>query len=113
MLRPKKTIPSLAVTTLALTGCGDGDDSGGAYAGALRDFCMKGQECFPEYTVDECIDFYESLISEYNVTPSCEEALISYFSCGAALSCEELGMENNSCTDEYNAIFDDCLLNVE
>jgi hypothetical protein len=110
MLTPKKTIPSLAVTTLALTGCGDDGDSGGAYSGALRDFCMKGAECF-EYSVDECIDYYESIISDYNLTSSCDAAITSYFSCGAALTCEELGTENNSCTDEYYAIFDDCVPN--
>lgn len=125
MLRPKKTIPSLTVAMLALTGCGgdgNGGDGGNGGTGgtggnggdgleaSLQAFCMNGVECTNGgTTVDACIDYYNSLIAEYNVTPTCEAALISYFDCAAALSCSEFVMDPNSCTDEYYAIFDDCL----
>lgn len=117
MLKPKKSIPTLTVTMLALTGCGgDGNGGSGGSGGSggdgldasLRAFCMKAVQCEVGQAVDDCVNYYNSLIAQYNVTPACEAAVISYFDCGAALSCNEFLMNVNSCTDEYYAIFDVC-----
>ncbi|MGB5695035.1 MAG: hypothetical protein WBM46_05245 [Polyangiales bacterium] len=127
MFTPKKTIPSLAVAMLALTGCGgdgntgtggsgasggsggSGGSDGNGLAAALQAFCMKAVECFPGYTLQDCVNYYNSQIAMYDVTPACEAAATSYFNCGAALSCAELDMYNNSCDDEFDAIFNVCM----
>ena len=51
------------------------------------------------YYLDDCINHYNSLVDEFDLTPACETAIISYFDCGAALSCEEISMDPNSCAD--------------
>jgi len=118
MLTPKKTIPSLAVTMLALTGCGSngGDGAGGSggsggssLEASIRAFCMNAVECFTGYTLDECINYYNSLVTDYNLTPACEAAAISYLDCGAALSCAEFSSDDNSCSDEFDAIDEHCV----
>jgi len=133
MLTPKKTIPSLAMAMLALTGCGSDANSGAGGSGAsggaggtggsggtagtggdglaasIRAFCMTAVECFPGYTLNECINYYNSLVSDYVVTPACEAAAASYFNCGSELSCAELDASQNSCDDEFDAIFEVCV----
>ena len=125
MFNPKRAIPTLAVGALTLAGCG-GDSNGGsggsggtAGAGggtgdlesALNAWCMKLVDCFPGYYdgVQECVNY----VSEYygiigNISPACEAAAVSYFDCGARLSCEELDMSSNDCDDEFNAAGDVC-----
>ncbi len=127
MLTPKKVIPSLAVAMLALTGAGCGDDGGntgatggsGATGGtggtpgdglanALSAFCMKVAECYAD-TVRECLDYYNNdIFPYYDIDSNCEAAIISYFDCGAALSCPEMMADPNNCDDEFDAIFDVC-----
>ena len=123
MLTPKKTIPSLAVTMLALTGCGGdaatngtggsgatggaGGNGGGGLANALSTFCMKVAGCYENYTVEECTNYYDTVFPP-NLDSNCEAAIISYFNCGTALSCEELMMYSNSCDDEFDAITAAC-----
>jgi hypothetical protein len=140
MFKPKKVIPTLAASVLAIAGCasGDGDPIGTAGSGgsagtggsagsggtagmgggptdgltnALNAFCMKLVECFPgDYAdADACADY----ISQYYgldgaVTPECNMAAISYFDCGADLSCAALDMDSNSCDDEANAAEQAC-----
>jgi hypothetical protein len=112
MLTPKKVIPSLAVGMLTLTGTGCGDDSGGTSAAlknALSAFCMKVAECYAE-TVQECRDYYnDEIFPYYDIDSNCEAAMISYLDCGAALSCDEMMADSNSCDDEFDAIFDVCM----
>ena len=111
MLTPKKMIPSLAVGVLTLTGTGCGDDSGGtstALKNALSAFCMTVAECYAD-TVRECLDYYNNdIFPYYDIDSSCEAGLISYLDCGAALSCEGMMADPNSCDDEFEAIFDVC-----
>jgi hypothetical protein len=132
MLTPKKAIPSLAVAMLALTGAGCSDDggggpgtgatggagatggsgatggTGGGLENALNAFCMKVAECFSQYTtVEVCLDSYNDRIPD-DPDLSCQAALISYFDCGLALSCDALGMDGNSCDDEFAAIGETC-----
>ncbi len=131
MLRPKKTIPKLAVAVLALTGCGGdgnngtggsggsgatggtGGNGGNALSNALQAFCMKIVDCYsdlyPDYTVQDCVDLYNNgYLANYNLDANCEGAIVSYFNCGTALSCNEIMADSNSCDDEFYAIFDAC-----
>jgi hypothetical protein len=137
MFEPKKMIPAIAAGVLALTGCSSDDGntagsggtggtagtggSGGtagvgggpsdALANSLSAFCMKVVDCFPSYygTPEECVDY----ISNYyglagGISPACEAAAISYFDCGAALTCEQLDAESNACDDEADAAEQAC-----
>lgn len=136
MLNPKKTIPALITAALALTGCEPDDDppgdggSGGdggtggtggvggvggaggglseAVVNALRGFCMKVNECYPEdgYTLEECVDYYTNYYAPYFDldNPDCESALVSYLDCNAALSCVEFTMFPNSCEADGEAL---------
>ena len=128
MFRPRKTIPKLAVAMLALTGCGGdtsngtagsgGDAGAGGNAGSggaagsggngtssqLDAFCMKIDQCYAQYTTQDCIDYYnDEIFPVYNIDPNCP-AILSYFECGAQLSCPEIMAPSNSCDDEWDAI---------
>jgi len=141
MFKPKKVIPTLAASVLAIAGCasGDGDPGGTAGSGgstgtggsagsggtagmgggptdgltnALNAFCLKYVECFPnDYNnADECA----ATISQYygldgTVSAECNSAAISYFDCGAALSCAELDMESTSCDPQGTAAEQACV----
>ena len=110
MFRPKKTIPKLAVATLALTGCGgDGGNGGdgGDFDASLNAFCMNVAPCYG-YTAQECTDYYNNEMPKYyNIDSGCEAALISYFDCGASKSCDEVLA--GACDDLYDAVFyEDC-----
>jgi len=109
MFRPKRTIPKLAVATLALTGCGS--DSPSALGESINAFCMNVVGCFPDYTLGDCTAYYSDLLGNYNLSSTCQAALATYFNCGAALSCEELELYNNSCDDEFDAIYNGCISN--
>ena len=114
MFRPKKIIPKLAVATLALTGCGDdggggsggaGGSGGGNFDAALNAFCMNVAPCFG-YTVELCINYYESVMPiYYDINAECEAALLTYFECGTPKTCAEV--VGGACDDEYNAVFYD------
>ncbi|MGB8332372.1 MAG: hypothetical protein WCE62_19770 [Polyangiales bacterium] len=126
MFNPKKTIPKLAVATLALTGCGsDGSGNGGAggmggaggtggmggtgpdFAASLSAFCMNvAPDCIPDYSAQDCINYYTQL-NEYNANANCTAALISYFDCGASKTCNQI-LVDGACDDEYYAAFDVC-----
>lgn len=102
MLRPKKTIPRLAVATLALTGC---DGSDGNIEGSLEAYCMKVAECYTdESAVEVCVDYYNVFIAEYGTMPGCEGALIEFFDCVSAAACEDLMIGDLTCYDEGNAV---------
>jgi len=113
---------------LALTGCGDdgGGGTGGSGASggsggggmsenltnALNAWCMKLVDCYsdayPDYTVQECLDY---VIDDYNldgISAECDAAATSYFECGAQLVCDELLMLSNECDPEFNAAGDVC-----
>ena len=120
MFNPKRMIPKLAVAALALTGCGETDSPGGSsgtggtngtLAGSLEAFCLKLVECFPvDYAnAEACVS---GLTTYYDlgggVSSECEAAAISYFQCGAALTCQELDMDANSCSDEAAAADQAC-----
>lgn len=81
---------------------------GNGLAAALQAFCMKRVECFG-YALEVCVDYRNPLIAALDLTPVCEAAITSYFNCGAALSCSEVGEYNNSCSDEYYSYVDVCL----
>ena len=90
---------------------GTGGGQSDALANALSSFCMKLADCFPSYygSTQECVDY----ISNYygladGVSPACEAAAISYFDCGAALTCEQLDAESNACDDEATAAEQAC-----
>jgi len=143
MLNPKKVIPALAASVLAIAGCSSSDGNTGGTSGsggsggsggtggsagtggtagmggglsdglanALNAFCVKYVDCFPnDYAnAEECTNY----ISQYyaldgSLTPECESAAISYFDCGALLSCADLDMESNSCDDEATAAEQAC-----
>lgn len=139
MFNPRKVIPKLAVAALALTGCGESGDLGdligtggdggtsgtsgaggtggtggtsGALAASLEAFCVKVVECFPgDYdSTQGCVDYltaYYGLDGE--LSSECEAAAISYFQCGAPLTCAELtNPEGNSCDDEFFAAGQAC-----
>ena len=126
MLTPKKTIPSLAVSMLALTSCGgDGGNSGtggtggnggNSLSGALQAFCMNFVECRSELfdTVQDCLDYYNNdIFPYYNIeNADCEAAFLSYFNCGAALPCEEIMPMSNRCADEFDAFVQICVLGM-
>jgi hypothetical protein len=129
MLRPKKLIPPLAGAMLALTGCGDdgntggggsggsggsggtGGSEGGELANAIGAWCMQLRDCFPPYYQDteRCIS---SNVAYYgldgDIVAACETAAISYFECGADLSCEQLDLFYNDCDDAWNDAVDNC-----
>lgn len=132
MLIPKKTIPSLAAATLALTGlgCGDttdsgtggtsatggtsgtggasgvGGSSGGDLANAISQFCMRRVECMLDEDLQYCISVYEYLFSDGDA--ACQAAAISYFECGLALPCDQIGLDSNACDPEFNNADDVC-----
>jgi hypothetical protein len=115
MLKPKRMIPKLAVATLALTGCGDGDTNGTGGAGgsgsnlenALSAWCMNLAGCFPnskyyqptEYCVSYHLDYY---YFDESTTAACEAAGISYFMCSTGLECGDFYVDN-----ECDALEDD------
>jgi hypothetical protein len=121
MLRPKRTIPSLVVAALALTGCGhDNEDPAAGGAGgtagaggapgsmtaeAAAAFCMKVGECYPNTPYEQyCRDYTAGLdlLAGYFST-ECDAFLASYFTCLAELSCEEyMGPEFDACYDDLD-----------
>ncbi|MBT8481265.1 MAG: hypothetical protein HKP36_06725, partial [Myxococcales bacterium] len=90
-------------------GMGGGPTDG--LTNALNAFCMKLVECFPNDYADA--DACSAAISQYYgldgaVSAECNNAAISYFDCGAALSCAELDLESNSCDPQANAADQAC-----
>ncbi len=120
MFEPKKAIPKLAVAALALTGCGsDGGAAGGTggtgatggtggtggdgdFATSLSAFCMNAAPCWG-YTPEECAGYYNQ-VNEVNNDAQCTAALISYFDCGAAETCDDILA--GACDAEYYAVWD-------
>lgn len=80
----------------------------GSTFGRALNWRPLGVECISGYTVDMCVNYYNSLLDTYDVNDTCEAAATSYFNCAAGLSCDEFVMDPNGCTDEFNAIFDVC-----
>ena len=68
---------------------------------------MKLIECFPGYYVDteDCVSYLTTAYAlDGPISSECEVAAISYFQCGAALTCPELeDPVGNSCADEFDA----------
>ncbi len=133
MFNPKRVIPKLAVAALALTGCGEtaspdgffgtGGTSGtggtggtggtnGTLVGSLEAFCLKLVECFPDYYAgaETCVNYITTTYGlGGEISSECEAAAISYFQCGAPLTCPELDTaEANSCADESAAAEQAC-----
>jgi hypothetical protein len=83
----------------------------GTLAGSLEAFCLKLVDCFPGYyaNADACVS---GITAGYGlgggVSSECEAAAISYFQCGAPLTCQELDMDTNSCSDEGAAADQAC-----
>jgi len=101
------------VGTGGTPGTGGSGGTNGTLAGSLEAFCMKLVECFPNSpyynTTEECITgitTYYGLGGE--ISNECEAAAISYFQCGAPLTCPEFTMETNSCSDEGEAAEREC-----
>jgi hypothetical protein len=99
-------------------GSGGSGGTGGSIpeglANSLRGWCMNYVDTcgFTYYgSVDECVseifEYYSQFIPNID-DPSCQAALMSYLDCGAALSCQELDMLNNSCDDQYYASAEPC-----
>jgi len=42
------------------------------------------------------------------ISTACRTAAISYFECGADLSCDQLSMYNNNCDPQWYAADDNC-----
>lgn len=135
MFNPKRMIPKLAVAALALTGCGEtGNPNGlsgtggttgtggtpgtggsggtnGTLAGSLEAFCLKVVECFPGYyaSTEACVNYITASYGlDGQLSNECEAAAISYFQCGASLTCQALDMNVNSCSDEADAAEQAC-----
>jgi hypothetical protein len=131
MFNPKKMIPALAAGVFALTGCGGSDGGSGGSSGsggsggtagtgggsadglaeAVSTWCMQVVDCFPgDYgSVQECVNY----ITEYygigdQISAACEAAAISYFECGANLSCDQLELYYNDCDEEFDAAANEC-----
>ncbi|UCH29647.1 MAG: hypothetical protein JSV06_01095 [Myxococcales bacterium] len=112
MFNPKKMIPPLAAGALALTGCG-GDESGSAGSGgsggsdledALSAWCMNLAGCFPNSPYYQptgfCISYHLNYYClDESITPECEAAAISYFTCSAGLECADF-YAPDECDDE-------------
>lgn len=114
MFNPKKTIPKLAVSMLALTGCsGDGGGGNGGAAGgdganfdaSLNAFCANVAPCF-DYTAQSCTNYYNA-VNNYNDDAQCTAAQITYFDCGATKTCNQI-LVQGVCDDEYNALWAVC-----
>lgn len=75
---------------------------------------MKLVECFPDSvyysTTEGCVNYLTAYYGlEGPLTDECEAAAISYFQCGAPLTCDELANpETNSCADEFDAAGQAC-----
>ena len=73
---------------------------------------MKLVECFPGNYVDteDCVSYLTTAYAlDVPISSECEAAAISYFQCGAALTCLELSdPEGNSCDDEFYAAAEVC-----
>jgi len=134
MLIPKKTIPSLAVSMLALTGCGGnggtsgtgggpggtggagatggaGGNGGNGISAAFEAFCMRRAEC-SYYPFEDCITYFtEVILPSSNLDPDCQ-ALVTYFECGSRLTCEEILVFETGCENEYNAAIGTCVLTM-
>jgi len=106
MLGPKKKIPSLVGATLALTGCGGGDDGPTTLTGkAFNAFCMKVAECYPDDPyAEECFGYVASydLAGKY-FSNECDVFFASYLNCFSDLTCEEfMGDEYYACGDDVD-----------
>ncbi len=89
------------------SGTGGSGGTNGTLAGSLEAFCLKVVECFPSYytTSQECVSYLSTYYGlDGPISAECEAAAISYFQCGAPLTCQELdGTGGNSCDDEFAA----------
>ncbi|MEZ4287730.1 MAG: hypothetical protein R3A47_06205 [Polyangiales bacterium] len=121
MFIPKKTIPKLAITGLALTAIGCGDDAASTETTKLEQLnakdtltCEFYQACgwFEEgETVESCVadlgndPFTQADLDAYG--SDCVDALISYYNCVLSLSCDEYAaIETDGlagCQDEFDA----------
>lgn len=109
MLEPKKVIPSLASACLTLTGCGGDSSIPGGVTNAIGDWCVKVAECYSDYSVKECVDYYIAYAENYIdfSNPACEPALVSYLDCLSALSCAELET-SDACDAQGEAVDEKC-----
>lgn len=91
---------------------GTGGTNGTTLASSLEAFCMKLIDCFPGYYDDtaDCVSYLTTAYAlDGPISSECEAAAISYFQCGAALTCPELeDVEGNSCVDEFEAAAQVC-----
>ena len=89
------------------SGTGGSGGTNGTLAGSLEAFCLKVVECFPGYytNTEDCVSYLAAYYGlDGPLSSECEAAAISYFQCGAPLTCQELdGTGGNSCDDEFDA----------
>ena len=117
MLSPKKWIPKLAVAALPLTGVAcSGDSNGGGGVNpaeglgeALRGFCMKLAECYPDSSVDieECYGTFSYYLAAAETAPAgCVNAVAGLFNCYNSLTCEEFMNDEDyyACGEEFDPI---------
>jgi hypothetical protein len=73
---------------------------------------MRLVECFPgDYdNTEDCVTYLTTAYGlDGPISSECEAAAISYFQCGAPLTCQELANpEGNSCDEEFNAAAQAC-----
>jgi len=113
MFNTKKLIPPVAMTGLALAGCGDsgGDGGNGDVDRAIEQFCMKVVQCYDE-TQDEC-EAYERDYAD-GVSDDCIPLWTTYLNCMTDLNCQDFrGDGYLGCFDEVidefgQEAFDDC-----
>ncbi|MGB5348536.1 MAG: hypothetical protein WBN10_02975, partial [Polyangiales bacterium] len=91
---------------------GTGGTNGTTLASSLQAFCMKLIDCFPgNYAnTEDCVNYLNTAYYlDGPISSECEAAAISYFQCGAPLTCQELANpETNSCADEFDAAAQVC-----
>lgn len=94
------------------TDAGSGTDGGGstgdraALEAAIRDACELFVSCYPdEYTVEDCIGYYEPYVDLALGMPGCAGPLASYFECLGTITCDA---PDEACGTEADAAVAAC-----